>query len=68
MAFFTRPQSANAAIKIVRPTTVEDDQLKTVSAMRKDSVQRQCRNIMIYGSCKFENKGCVYYHPPARLR
>ncbi|KAJ7468473.1 hypothetical protein FB451DRAFT_1091934 [Mycena latifolia] len=71
MAFFTRPQSANAAIKIVRPSTapVEEDQqqqfqLKT-SAARKDSVQRQCRNIMIYGSCKFENKGCVYYHPPA---
>ncbi|KAJ6524521.1 hypothetical protein B0H19DRAFT_1200118 [Mycena capillaripes] len=64
MAFFTRPQSANAAIKIVRPTTVEDDQLNK-PASRKDSVQRQCRNIMIYGSCKFENKGCVYYHPPA---
>ncbi|KAJ7160905.1 hypothetical protein C8R46DRAFT_1105905 [Mycena filopes] len=66
MAFFTRPQSANAAIKIVRPTTVEDDQFKQPpTAARKDSVQRQCRNIMIYGSCKFENKGCVYYHPPA---
>ncbi|KAJ7146020.1 hypothetical protein C8R44DRAFT_756377 [Mycena epipterygia] len=64
MAFFTRPQSANAAIKIVRPTTaVEDEQLKPTS--RKDSIQRHCRNIMIYGSCKFENKGCVYYHPPA---
>ncbi|KAJ7248887.1 hypothetical protein B0H12DRAFT_1123204 [Mycena haematopus] len=63
MAFFTRPQSANAAIKIVRPTTGEDSDLKLAS--RKDSVQRQCRNIMIYGSCKFENKGCAYYHPPA---
>ncbi|KAJ7756172.1 hypothetical protein B0H16DRAFT_1538879 [Mycena metata] len=66
MAFFTRPQSANAAIKIVRPATVEDDQFKPApTAAKKDSVQRQCRNIMIYGSCKFENKGCVYYHPPA---
>ncbi|KAF7373486.1 PAN2-PAN3 deadenylation complex subunit PAN3 [Mycena sanguinolenta] len=63
MAFFTRPQSANAAIKIVRPTTGDDSDLKSVA--RKDSVQRQCRNIMIYGSCKFENKGCAYYHPPA---
>ncbi|KAJ7631888.1 hypothetical protein DFH06DRAFT_1223164 [Mycena polygramma] len=70
MAFFTRPQSSaaiitrpqSAAIKIVRPTSVEDDQLGK-TALRKDSVQRQCRNIMIYGSCKFENKGCVYYHP-----
>ncbi|KAK7055351.1 PAN2-PAN3 deadenylation complex subunit PAN3 [Favolaschia claudopus] len=62
MAFFTRPQSANAAIKIVRPSSGDDDQLRP---SRKDSVQRQCRNIMIYGSCKFENKGCAYYHPPA---
>ncbi|KAJ7889923.1 hypothetical protein B0H14DRAFT_2561602 [Mycena olivaceomarginata] len=38
MAFFTRPQSANAAIKIVRPTTaVDDDQLKGPS--RKAPVQ-----------------------------
>ncbi|KAJ7670508.1 hypothetical protein B0H17DRAFT_1085719 [Mycena rosella] len=69
MAFFTRPQSANAAIKIVRPATApaEDEQQLALkpSAARKDSVQRHCRNIMIYGSCKFENKGCVYYHPPA---
>ncbi|KAF7326956.1 PAN2-PAN3 deadenylation complex subunit PAN3 [Mycena venus] len=47
MAFFARPQSANAAIKIVRPTTADDDQPKP--ATRKDSVQRHCRNIMIYG-------------------
>ncbi|KAJ7115556.1 hypothetical protein C8R43DRAFT_123764 [Mycena crocata] len=82
MAFFTRPQSSNAAIRIVRPAT-DDEQLKP-AVSRKDSVQRHCRNIMIYGcfcsvyrsgvdplteillsSCKFENKGCVYYHPPA---
>ncbi|KAJ7718593.1 hypothetical protein DFH07DRAFT_860108 [Mycena maculata] len=65
MSFFTRPQSANAAIRIVAPTTTEDEQLKSAAVSRKDSVQRHCRNIMIYGSCKFENKGCVYYHPPA---
>ncbi|KAJ7484104.1 hypothetical protein B0H11DRAFT_2020177 [Mycena galericulata] len=79
MAFFTRPQSANAAITIKRPTTTENDQPIKQAVSRKDSTQRQCRNIMIYGwprdpltaiiifsSCKFENKGCVYYHPPAR--
>ncbi|KAJ7452191.1 hypothetical protein B0H11DRAFT_2074729 [Mycena galericulata] len=65
MAFFTRPQSANAAITIKRPTTTENDQPIKQAVSRKDSTQRQCRNIMIYGSCKFENKGCVYYHPPA---
>ncbi|KAJ7075654.1 hypothetical protein B0H15DRAFT_941471 [Mycena belliarum] len=69
MAFFTRPQSANAAIKIVRPSTapVEEEQPLSAkpSTARKDSVQRHCRNIMIYGSCKYEGKGCLYYHPPA---
>ncbi|CAK5267354.1 unnamed protein product [Mycena citricolor] len=66
MAFFTRPQSANAAVKIVRPSATEEGEIVQTKAAspRKDSVQRQCRNIMIYGSCKFEDKGCVYYHPP----
>ncbi|KAG8934285.1 PAB-dependent poly(A)-specific ribonuclease subunit 3 [Tulasnella sp. 419] len=26
--------------------------------------QKQCRNILIYGSCKNEGKSCQYYHPP----
>ncbi|KAG7447333.1 uncharacterized protein BT62DRAFT_931175 [Guyanagaster necrorhizus] len=60
MAFFSRPQSSSA-IKIVNPNT--QDELRPQS--RKDSVQRQCRNIMIYGSCKYQDKGCTYYHPPA---
>lgn len=39
MAFFTRPQSANAAIKIVRPTTAaDDDQLKGPSRKGPSSV------------------------------
>ena len=29
MAFFTRPQSASAAVKIVPPSTVSDDPIKT---------------------------------------
>ncbi|TFY83968.1 hypothetical protein EWM64_g28 [Hericium alpestre] len=61
MAFFSRPQSVNAAVKIVAPTS-EDEQAKL--SAKKDSTQRQCRNILIYGSCKFEDKGCIYYHPP----
>ncbi|KAI0270721.1 hypothetical protein BC834DRAFT_862895 [Gloeopeniophorella convolvens] len=62
MAFFSRPQSASAAIKIVAPSTVSDDPTK--SSPKKDSTQRQCRNILIYGSCKFQDKGCIYLHPP----
>ncbi|KZT23030.1 hypothetical protein NEOLEDRAFT_1137148 [Neolentinus lepideus HHB14362 ss-1] len=62
--FFWRPQSANAAVKIVapehRPATPKSP------SSRKDSTQRQCRNILIYGSCKFQDKGCIYYHPPTQ--
>ncbi|KAI3608786.1 pab-dependent poly-specific ribonuclease subunit pan3 [Moniliophthora roreri] len=59
MAFFARPSSASAAVRIVKPKTPPAQ-----PSPRKDSVQRQCRNILIYGYCKFEDKGCVYYHPP----
>ncbi|KAF8889023.1 hypothetical protein BD779DRAFT_412827 [Infundibulicybe gibba] len=59
MAFFSRPQSA--AVKIVNPSGQDE----TTRSPRKDSAQRQCRNILIHGSCKFQDKGCVYYHPPA---
>ncbi|KAJ4481109.1 kinase-like domain-containing protein [Lentinula aciculospora] len=60
MAFFARPASASAAVRIVNPNT----QNEAVQPPRKDSAQRRCRNVMIYGYCKFEDKGCVYYHPP----
>ncbi|KAJ3769682.1 hypothetical protein FB446DRAFT_746834 [Lentinula raphanica] len=61
MAFFARPASASAAVRIVNPNT----QNELVQPTRKDSGQRRCRNVMIYGFCKYEDKGCVYYHPPA---
>ncbi|KAN0142137.1 hypothetical protein V8E53_000599 [Lactarius tabidus] len=61
MAFFARPQSASAAVKIVSPSAVPGDPTKT--SPKKDSTQRQCRNILIYGSCKFQDKGCIYSHP-----
>ncbi|KAH9834391.1 uncharacterized protein C8Q71DRAFT_768506 [Rhodofomes roseus] len=63
MAFFSRPSSA--AVKIVAPSTQDPPSPRSPSA-KKDSTQRQCRNILIYGSCKFQDKGCIYYHPPAR--
>ncbi|TFK36483.1 hypothetical protein BDQ12DRAFT_241505 [Crucibulum laeve] len=70
MAFFARPSST--AIKIVNPNTQDDPSSSTPASPqvkqpqpRKDSVQRQCRNIVIYGHCKFQDKGCIYYHPPA---
>ncbi|TFK48300.1 hypothetical protein OE88DRAFT_571238 [Heliocybe sulcata] len=63
--FFWRPQSANAAVKIIAPEQQRPPTPKSPSS-RKDSTQRQCRNILIYGSCKFQDKGCIYYHPPAQ--
>ncbi|KAL0952373.1 hypothetical protein HGRIS_006650 [Hohenbuehelia grisea] len=58
MSLFARPSSA---VQIVRPdgTSGQDDS----KPPRKDSVQRQCRNVMIYGSCKFQDKGCLFQHP-----
>ena len=65
MAFFARPQSASAAVKIVAPSAIPADPTKTspkkgnllsVSSLCPrpdpalvDSTQRQCRNILIYG-------------------
>ncbi|KAG1834995.1 hypothetical protein DFJ58DRAFT_821106 [Suillus subalutaceus] len=64
MAYFSspRPQSSSSAIKIVNPAEHDD---KAKLQAKRDSPQRQCRNILIYGSCRYQDKGCIYYHPPA---
>ncbi|TEB33699.1 hypothetical protein FA13DRAFT_1626754 [Coprinellus micaceus] len=71
MSYFSRPPSS--AVKIVKPPSngdevgVKNGQSSTSSATttpRKDTTQRQCRNIVIYGRCKYQDKGCIYYHPP----
>ncbi|KAI0742728.1 hypothetical protein C8Q80DRAFT_1190482 [Daedaleopsis nitida] len=59
MSFFARPSSA--AVKISAPSS---DGPASPKPSRKDTPQRQCKNILIYGSCKFQDKGCIYYHPP----
>ncbi|KAI0776797.1 hypothetical protein BD413DRAFT_522717 [Trametes elegans] len=59
MSFFSRPSSS--AVKISAPSAEEPSSPKP---SKKDSTQRQCRNILIYGHCKFQDKGCIYYHPP----
>ncbi|TFK71555.1 hypothetical protein BDN72DRAFT_793746, partial [Pluteus cervinus] len=53
MDFFSKPQSS--AIKIVNPNT-QDEQKTQPRKGSQYSVQRQCRNIMIYGSCKYQDK------------
>ncbi|KAM6493381.1 hypothetical protein JOM56_011515 [Amanita muscaria] len=56
MAFFSKSQYT--PVKIVDPNTQDESK-------PHKKVQRQCRNIMIYGYCKFQDKGCIYYHPSA---
>ncbi|KIY70055.1 hypothetical protein CYLTODRAFT_420143 [Cylindrobasidium torrendii FP15055 ss-10] len=70
MASFFSPPPALSAIKIVKPEAaqfVQEDESRTSSASaiptRRDSTQRQCRNVMIYGSCKYQGKGCIFQHP-----
>ncbi|KAJ7584932.1 hypothetical protein C8J56DRAFT_949413 [Mycena floridula] len=64
MAYFARPQSASAAIRIVNPNS-NSQEVPQKAATRKDSSNPTiCRNIGFYGSCKFQDKGCKYDHPP----
>ncbi|KAL1938931.1 hypothetical protein VTO73DRAFT_11084 [Trametes versicolor] len=58
MSFFSRPSSS--AIKISAPSAEEPSSPRP---SKKDNTQRQCRNILIYGHCKYQDKGCIYYHP-----
>ncbi|EIN05871.1 hypothetical protein PUNSTDRAFT_106925 [Punctularia strigosozonata HHB-11173 SS5] len=63
-AFFARPASSSA-VKITRPPSndgEDKDGLKQFTP-KKENGPRLCRNIMIYGSCKFQDKGCRYDHP-----
>ncbi|KIK97233.1 hypothetical protein PAXRUDRAFT_241600 [Paxillus rubicundulus Ve08.2h10] len=62
MAYFSRPQSSNSAVRIVNPAEQADD---AKPLPKRDSPLRQCRNILIYGSCRFQDQGCIYHHPPS---
>ncbi|KAH7100485.1 hypothetical protein BKA62DRAFT_246218 [Auriculariales sp. MPI-PUGE-AT-0066] len=75
MSYFQRAQSA--AIPIIAPSAVAATSASHPasspsspvpfaqrSSAKKDSGQKHCRNVLIYGSCKYEGKGCTYYHPP----
>nr|XP_018265297.1 PAB-dependent poly(A)-specific ribonuclease subunit PAN3 [Kwoniella dejecticola CBS 10117]OBR87455.1 PAB-dependent poly(A)-specific ribonuclease subunit PAN3 [Kwoniella dejecticola CBS 10117] len=55
----------SAAIQIRAPTNDNQGTDSPVSAEKKrETPQRICRNVMIYGYCKFQDAGCVYAHPP----
>ncbi|KAI0656321.1 hypothetical protein C8Q70DRAFT_348621 [Cubamyces menziesii] len=51
MSFFSRPSSS--AVKISAPPS---DEPSSPKPSKKDNTQRQCRNILIYGHCKFQDK------------
>ncbi|WVQ79899.1 hypothetical protein IAT38_001999 [Cryptococcus sp. DSM 104549] len=59
----------SAAVQIVRPpsgaSTGKDKGSKESPEKKRETPQRICRNVMIYGFCKFQDAGCIYYHPPA---
>ncbi|WRT64611.1 uncharacterized protein IL334_001544 [Kwoniella shivajii] len=64
------PKSAAIQIRApnANPSNVKEQEKgrdSPVSAEKKrETPQRICRNVMIYGYCKFQDSGCVYYHPP----
>ncbi|KZV93886.1 hypothetical protein EXIGLDRAFT_31661 [Exidia glandulosa HHB12029] len=66
MAFFQRPQSAAIPIVAPEPRSASSSPGPSMGRpiSKKDAAMKHCRNILIYGSCKFEGKGCAYYHPP----
>ncbi|WWC86743.1 uncharacterized protein L201_001621 [Kwoniella dendrophila CBS 6074] len=60
----------SAAIQIRAPPTnikIEKDNGRdspVANEKKRETPQRICRNVMIYGYCKFQDAGCVYSHPP----
>ncbi|KAJ9114415.1 hypothetical protein QFC20_001558 [Naganishia adeliensis] len=58
------PKFANA-VTIKAPTpgnTGLSPQKAAPAGLKNDTTQRLCRNVLIYGSCRFQDKGCVYAH------
>ncbi|CEQ42692.1 SPOSA6832_04537 [Sporobolomyces salmonicolor] len=62
------PAPGSAAIAIVRPSPSQSATTSPTAqpAKQPNSPAKQetklCRNILIYGSCRFQDKGCVYSH------
>ncbi|AFR97394.1 PAB-dependent poly(A)-specific ribonuclease subunit PAN3 [Cryptococcus neoformans C23] len=63
------PPPKSAAVQIVRPPSPSSEKAKEKekkhSPEKRETPQRICRNVMIYGYCKYQDQGCIYYHPPA---
>ena len=59
MAFFARPSPTS--VRISQPAAHPPS--TTAAAAAAVPTPRQCRNIVIYGHCKFQDKGCAYHHP-----
>ncbi|KAJ9107878.1 hypothetical protein QFC19_002621 [Naganishia cerealis] len=59
-------QKFNYALTIKAPTPsnpgMSAPPQQKQGAASGDTTQRLCRNVLIYGSCRFQDKGCVYAH------
>ncbi|RXK40888.1 hypothetical protein M231_01736 [Tremella mesenterica] len=58
----TAPPPRPAAVQISDPSTLS---VATNRSGREteDKQKRLCRNVLVYGSCKYENQGCPFVHP-----
>ncbi|GAA5840330.1 hypothetical protein JCM11251_006697 [Rhodosporidiobolus azoricus] len=60
------PPPGSAAIPIVRPSPLQSPTQTPAkpppSPGPKGAENRLCRNVMIYGSCKYKDKGCQFTH------
>jgi PAB-dependent poly(A)-specific ribonuclease subunit 3 len=59
---FVKSSTGSSAIRIVNPNT-QDEVSRPQS--RKDTVNRKCKNMILYGSCRLQGKGCNYDHDTA---
>ncbi|PVG00079.1 hypothetical protein CPB86DRAFT_872085 [Serendipita vermifera] len=55
------------AVQIVDPGISNKQPVSTPKRNPEPPQQRQCRNVLIYGSCKYEGKGCTFQHPPKQI-
>ncbi|KAG0767555.1 hypothetical protein G6F57_012564 [Rhizopus arrhizus] len=67
---FIPPPQTTSVIPIVAPSSENSNSIKEYKPISKasnsNSGKRLCRNIIIHGYCKFENKGCEFNHDTSK--
>ncbi|CAO3699148.1 unnamed protein product [Rhizopus microsporus] len=70
---FIPPPQTSSVIPIVAPSSIDENNnnnsnnnnsnnKETKKVVSSTSTKRLCRNVIIHGYCKFENKGCEFNH------